>query len=636
MAATNYEAMLSQAMEAGRHRDYGRAVRLLAAIVGSTDQYPQALLYLGRAYHAQGDFANAVHALGSYVRRLPRSLPGQFFLGRAYLGLQEYGLALRHLKQAVELQPSFSAAYGLAGLACLKARRPDKAIWWFARALEVDPQNKRLQVGYLNTALVLAIRLFFRGDLEDAARLFNEVLQQRRASILPHLYLASIYRELGDPGLALYHLEAASRISPQDPYLHLQRAVIMLRQGNRAAAAEEVRAGSRLLKSPVAPAASPAEILRYITMNLFREGRYREAAFYGGRLLRGDYTDSRMHAIVAEAYRNLGDLQRARNHYQRAIEGDKKSLELRYGLLAVLWDLGDYDQLLKEAARILQRDAADGPGHYFHSLALSRTGASIQQVLSELQQQVRARGPDPVLMAELAAAYVRGGMPDLAEGWYLRAARLQKPSAEALKALAEIYEALGKADKLSGAYAQYLELKPDDRPVRRRLVRLLLEQESFDDAAAQIRRLLPVEPENARLKSALAVCYRRTGRFAEALVLLRDLLRESPSAVEHLKAAVYCLDRMGNRALALRALSSYMAEHGESLSLVLMCGVLQYQESALDKAAETFRKAVALAPADWRANRNLGMVYRRLGNSLFADKFLKKAHDLQAAAETRE
>ena len=117
----------------------------------------------------------------------------------------------------MEQDPRFSPAYGLLGLACLKARRPDKAIWWFAKALEIDPQNKRLQVGYLNTALVLAIRLFFRGELVDAARLFTEVLEQRRASILPHLYLASIYRELGKGSLALYHLDAASRISPAGP-----------------------------------------------------------------------------------------------------------------------------------------------------------------------------------------------------------------------------------------------------------------------------------------------------------------------------------------------------------------------------------------------------------------------------------
>ena len=408
--------------------------------------------------------------------------------------------------------------------------------------------------------------------------------------------------------------------------------MVLLAQGAKAAAADEIKAGTKLLNSSVAPGGTPAEVLRFITVNLFREGRYREAIFYGGRLLRAAYNDPQMHALLAEAYRNLGDRAKARNHYLRAIEGDKTSLELRYGLLAVLWEMGEYDDLKRAAARILQRDRTDGPAHYFHSLALSRTGAAIEQVLAELQEQIRVRGPEPVLMAELAAAYVRAGLPELAEGWYTRSMKLNPPTPEMLLALGQVYETLGKTGSLSGIYGRYLELRPDDRPVRRRLVRLLLAQEDFEAAALQIALLLPVEPRNERLKSALAVCYRRTGKYAEALILIRELLRDSPSSADYMKAAVYCLDRMGARGVALKALASFMAEHGESLSLVLMSGVLQYQEAAFDKSAETFRRAVSLSPTDWRANRNLGMVYRKMGNDLFAEKFLQKAREYQAAA----
>jgi Flp pilus assembly protein TadD len=518
----------------------------------------------------------------------------------------------------------------------MKIRRPDKAIWWFAKALEIDPQNKRLQVGYLNTALVLGIRLYYRGDLNDAARLLTEVLEQRRASILPHLYLASIYRELGKNSLALYHMDAASKISPQDPFLHLQKAVILLSQGDKAGAAAEIRAGTQLLRSSVAPQGSAEDVLRFITINLFREGRYRETIFYGTRLLRGAYDDSQMHALVAEAYRNLGDLLKAKNHYHRAMEKDKASLELRYGLLAVLWERREYDELLAEAARVLQKNRNDVTGAYFHSLALSRTGAAIEQVLAELQQQVKAHGPDPVLMGELGQAYARAGLPELAEGWYERSMKVSEPDPDMLQALADVYESLGKRDRLADVFRRYLSIEPDDRPARRRLVRLLLEKEAFAEAAEHITRLLPHEPRNERLKSALAVCYRRTGRYPEALVLLRDLLTETPGAVEHMKAAVYCLDRMGARGVGMKALESFMKKHGESMSLILMLGVLQFQEKTPEKAAETFRKAIALSPADWRANRNLGMVYRSMGNNAFADTFLEKAASLRAAADAAE
>ena len=102
--------------------------------------------------------------------------------------------------------------------------------------------------------------------------------------------------------------------------------------------------------------------------------------------------------------------------------------------------------------------------------------------------------------------------------------------------------------------------------------------------------------------------------------------------MDHVKAAVYCLDHMGARLVALKVLASFMGEHGDSLSLLLMRGVMQYQESTFENAAETFRAAVSLSPTDWRANRNLGMVYRRMGNELFAEKFLEKAREYEAAS----
>ena len=204
-----------------------------------------------------------------------------------------------------------------------------------------------------------------------------------------------------------------------------------------------------------------------------------------------------------------------------------------------------------------------------------------------------------------------------------------EPTAESLLALAAVYDALDKRDKLGETFARYLELAPGDRVVRRRLIHVLLEQDQFALAADHINSLLPREPNNVKLKSTLGVCYRRSGRYPEALVIIRDLLSRDPGAEELVKAAVYCLDRMGARAVGMKAIESFMRERGVSLSLVLMLGVLQFQENALEKASSTFRQAVSMSPKDWRANRNLGMVYRRMGNKEFAEKFLARAASLR-------
>ncbi len=625
--------MYAEALAAGRARDYARAVELLTRLVGASDRFPQALLYLGRSYHALGEYARAAQALTFYLRGRPESVAGRFFLGRAYLGLEQYTQAARQLRRALEAQPRFAAAHGLLGIVYLRVHRPDKAIWCFARALEIDPQNKRLQVGYLNAALVLAIRLFYRGELVDCARLFSEVLEQRPGSILPHLYLASVYRDLGRENMALFHTEAALRLSPEDPFLHLQKGLILLAQGQRGLAAQELQVGSALLKSALSPGVSPEQVLRFMILNLLQQHRYRETIFYATRLLRAAYNDPALHVVVAEAYHQLGELAKAKNHYQRAIEQDGKALAPRYGLLSVLWQRGEFKELLGEAARVLQRDASDSTGLYFQSLALSRTGAPIEHALRELQAQVRARGPDPLVMSELGATYLRAGMPEQAEGWLQRVLKLSKDDAQSLLWLSQAYEAMGQGKRQARAMKQYLSLRPTDRDTRRALARLLLTMESFAEAAEELALLLPLQPRSRKLKSALALCYRRTGRYAEALVLLKDLLTASPTAEEHLKAAIYCLDRMGARGVAMQVLEGFLKQHGDRLSLRLMLGVLRYQEGDLERAAATFRAAVSQWPKDWRANRNLGMVYRRMGNREYAEKYLAKAAELQPAAE---
>jgi tetratricopeptide (TPR) repeat protein len=105
MRDPDYSALFEEAIGAGKKRDYAHAVELLTRIVGATDRYPQALLFLGRAYHALGEFSRAAQALNFYVRGKPDSIAGHFFLGRVYIALEAYPEAFRHLKCVVDAAP---------------------------------------------------------------------------------------------------------------------------------------------------------------------------------------------------------------------------------------------------------------------------------------------------------------------------------------------------------------------------------------------------------------------------------------------------------------------------------------------------------------------------------------------------
>ena len=83
----DFSAQFQEAMEAGRSRDYPRAVELLETIIAGTDELPEAVLYLGRGYHAMGRWEEALQAFRNFIRLKPDTSAGYFFAGRVFLTL---------------------------------------------------------------------------------------------------------------------------------------------------------------------------------------------------------------------------------------------------------------------------------------------------------------------------------------------------------------------------------------------------------------------------------------------------------------------------------------------------------------------------------------------------------------------
>jgi tetratricopeptide (TPR) repeat protein len=632
MSEKHIQELFGRALEAGRNRDYQLAIELLQEVLVQSDQFPAALLYLGRAYHAAGDFNRAIQALQFYLKLEPDSAEGHFFLGRAYFTLGLLGHAFRHLETSTTLDGSFVPALGLLGLTLLKRGRPQTAISVFERALSLEPGNQRIFTGYLNALLTNGIRLFRRHHYEEARDTLLFIRKHRPDSLVAHLYLASIYRELGDRELSLLHFEEAGHLAPDDPVLHLQKAILYLQQGNNPAAFEEMTEAMQRLGSQKISTQDVQSLLRIMTIVLFQNQRHREALESARRVLRISYRDGDMHAIMAESFSKLGELKKAKNHYLRALDTDKNRLEFNYGLAAVLWEQGDYEELSSVLDRILRLHPEDEYALYYRALSLPCLVDDVRQTISALQEQIRRSGPDPHLMNALGQEYLRADLPELAEGWFKRTLKRAADFEQALAKLIEVYVRLEDKSKLLRAYADYLKAYPDNLELRKSYAHQLYDQGIYAKACTQLEMILPREPKNTDFRIMLAHSYRQTAKYPEAILLYRELLLESPKELDLVKPLVICMERSGKRETVILLLEKAIKLFKEDVWLQHRLGSLYMAEGRLENAAQTFRSVIGLDPQDWQAYGSLGELYRKMGNNEFAERFRKRSKELKDAA----
>lgn len=629
MPTPDYDKILAEAIRAGESRDYVLAIDLLLKIVSETDAAPQAYLYLGRAYHAVGDYDAAIQYLRYFVKMRPKVSAGHFFLGRTYLTQGLSRLAIRRLEASVTLDPTNIHPIMLLGLAHLKERQLEQAVQCFGRAVEIDPNNRALYGGYLNALLVQAIRHFRDGKIRAAGEMFTFLAERGSGGIVPHLYLASIAKRYGDFETALKHYDKALMAAPSDQMVRMQRADVLYRIGDRGSAVRELRdAGVVVGGSPM----DQAQVYRLNAVRAFQTGRYRKALAYAKRVIKNTGPDCEMHTLMGEALRQLDSLDRARNHFTRAIEQDRRNVDPHLGLALTLWQLGEWNAMLPVLDRIETIQPGNEISGYYAALCYCMLELPVEQTIPALLSQINVSGSDVFLCTALAGQFRRAGRDTEAEDWFRKAISVSDDHVPAYRGLLEILMESNRSADTIAALSQYLLRCPDDRPMRYELIHLLVEHERYAEAIEHLRSYLSVAESTEELQRLMGFCLRRTGAYREAAGVYRQLLKERPDNEDYLRALCFCLERSGNLPAALRLLARAFEYIDPSPALLLIHGVLLYKEGELEAALSKFREVTAIDPSDWRAYKNIGMVYRRNGLKDLADKFMSTAEEYRRRA----
>jgi tetratricopeptide (TPR) repeat protein len=573
---------------------------------------------LGRSLHALKDYSRALAAFDDYLKLRPKSSQGYLFAGRTYLTLGLPYKAVPLLRKALEYNPSDPQVMAVLGMAYLKSRHSQAAADVFQRAVEAAPKDKRIYRAYLNALLVRGIRLCHIEEYNLGAQMLRFVLENGGVDgPYLRLELGRATRELGSMGEALEHYTKALKFAPNDRRIRWLRASILMALGNTAEATKEL---DRIrLKEPGVPELPwNSELVDIFMIRSFLEaGEWRRAADASGDWLRSRGESPMVHALCAEAMRNLHNYEAAHNHLLRAIEAEPDELEFYYADILVSWEAKDFKALRRALRGAKSLGGDESLLRRFTILLESRTSTDDQKILALLQDAVRKLGPEPELMYALGAAYLKIGLLPQALGWFDKALNLKPGHEEAWLgkiAALEAEETQDEAHPLEEAYNSYLERWPDNFSIRRERALFLIRSCKYAEAAADLEKLLVWEPSNPSLRRVLAYAYRKTGRYREAAVFLKALLREKPKDIELLVEYSGCLERAGAVHYAINVLEKARELFNNSPEIALALGILEFRQKEVEKAFDYLREAAALNKKDPRPYEWMAVIARKNGD----------------------
>jgi len=628
--ASSFKKLFDRAVSAGQNRDYPESLRLFRELLSTTDDFPQAYLYMGRCCHALDQKEIAVQYFRYFLNRFPQSAAGHFFMGRSLLSLGAHHAALHHFSRIYVRNPDYPQLKAFMGMSLLKMKKTARAVEFLGEAVEEDPENEKLYAGYLNALFLLGVRYFYREELDMSRQIFRFLEDRGVENILMDLHLAMLAREAGDYQESLQYYDRSCAASPEDPLIRIQRAEVLFLSGRRQDAVREWQAIPRM--EGFSPESLDPESLRRVTaVEHFQNGDYRKAFFFATQSLKKQRTPE-MHLLAGEAARNLGNHQVAENHFRRVLEKDPGLSEARFGLAMVHWLKGEWDQVLHHMTVIRRTQPEDPVSRYYITLSLCRLERPVEETLPRVRDEIRLSGPDSYLLSALAEQYVRASMPDLAEKWYGKALRIKEDHRDAWEGLLALQRAADDPKVLAETCRSYLGFFPEDREIRKELVLLLFRQKDYQGTINEMLPLLPYVTRDQAVQRILACSYRETGKFREATLIYRNLLREEPENQVLLRSLIFCLEKNGQRKTAIMLLKKALGFLPPSATMQLILGVLCHREKQLDDALAAYRKARDLDPGDWRPHFNMGTVYRDRGMDDYASTHFSRAEKLKSSA----
>lgn len=505
-----------------------------------------------------------------------RQLSDVEYVEKAQIHLDEgsWKAAAVQLKNAIQSNPDNAQARWLLGKLYVDLGDAEGAEKELLRAEE-------LGVATGSVYPLLARALLLKGDvdalLEMKAVLVNSPAQ--RAEVIAAQGLGQLARGENDAAGDL--VASALALAPDSPYVIVANARL---SATRKETAEARRAVATLLQR--SPGYAPAWTLLAELEVLDKQWEKAEAAYTESIKNRTDKRLDRLSRALIRIQR--GDLEAAQSDLDQLRKQIPNDATFNYAQGLVRFRQKRLEEAKEAFERVLKANDTHALALYHLGLIHLKLG-SLEQA-QEFSSRYLARVPGSVPGRKLAATLALG------EGRHLEAERLMRPvvqyfgeDTDALNLLASAYMGEGRFDQALTLLSRVVKLQPDSAAAHENLGRAMLKAGKPAEGVSQVRQSIAIDPDFSQAYLTLIAHYLGEDQVDQALVVARRYRDRFPDAVA-------------------------------AWNLV---GRLELVHGKLEKAGETFRKALDLSPDDVLANFSLAAMAVKAGQYQVARQYYR-------------
>ncbi len=571
--------------------DFDKARRLFESLLTLVPGHPEVLMRLARIALDQKRYDEAEGYLEQVLAIDDGRLDARLKLGRVYMETGRTQKAIQAFERVARAGAAHDEARSaVAFLRTLYGRLVESLMGRLSSASTVD-------AGLRKAAIDLGRRLYGRGQIDEAERVFESLLERVDDDAQAYFWLGQIQlrtRRLED-GIA--SLERSVGLAPANARLVMELAKAYEEAG-RWVKAERAYAAVLELDPPQTMRRSAEKRRRIVQgQKLAQDGDERGALeIYDGLI--GDYPDDlQILALKGWLLQKLGRRDEADAVFADLLERGPKNVRIRLRLASLYEEQKRYDKAETVLREVVDLDPKNAAMHY-----------ELARILLLSEKFVEAHHE-----FTLAASLARPASQLLARARASRDAvvkRMIKKGREHLDA--------NEYDAAESLFREVLGIDPDEARAHYWLSQVFKHRKAFSDEVAALERSIALSPDNPLLIPVLGQAYLDAGLPGKAVDLLEPVVEANPFAFESRLLLASAYEKRGDVDLA-EAQFAWLLRHEtpddirrQALDRLGMdAGLDALEKGEIVAARDHFQRLLDVVPLEPEVNRKMAETFLR-------------------------